>query len=232
MLVEAQEATLIGLDDSRSAQLLEQLRSGDSEVLIAPTAEAPGATATVTQVTDEAIDLTIHGDANVVEAIQAEGSGQICFAVDKEHYCFDAVVVSADRIDGALQLRVRRPQQVSLRQRRRFWRTALRNSTMVELHDEHNTWHCMGAMLNVSQAGLACRVDRCDADRLCVGGAVHAQFRLDGDNNPFSIDAELKAKTPTSDAARMILRLEFRWNENTDARERLNRVTRPSMGIG
>ena len=232
MLVEAQEPTLIDLDDISSALLLEQLRSGDSDVLIALTAETPGAAATVTHMTDEAIEVAIDDDTNIVKAFRAEGSCQVRFTSAKEHYCFDAAILSVDRIGQGLRLRVRRPRRVSLRQRRRFWRTAVRNSTTVELHTEHNTWHCKGAMLNVSEAGLACMVDRCDADRLRVGGAVHAKFRLDGDDAAFSVDAELKAETPTSDSARIILRLEFRWMDDTNARDRLDCVTRPSRAIG
>lgn len=86
-------------------------------------------------------------------------------------------------------------------------------------------------MLNVSEAGLACRIDRSDAGRLRIGDAVHAEFLLDGDDTAFSLDAELKAETPTDDSARVILRLEFRWMNDTDARRRLDRLTRPSTGI-
>lgn len=231
MLVEAHKLALVDLDDGRLSQLLEQLRSGDSSVLIAPTAEAPGAAATVTQVTDEAIEMAIHGDEDVIKEIQPRGSCLFSFTAGKEHYCFDAAVLSADRVGETLRLRVRRPKRVSLRQRRRFWRAPVRESTTVELDGELNEPQCIGAMLNVSAAGLACLVDRCDADRLRVGGAVHAKFRLDGDDTVFSIGTELKAATPTSDSARIILRLEFQWMGNTDARARLDRATRPSMGV-
>jgi len=226
MLVRATEPVLVELDVERSADLLTHLAAGHSETFIAPTADAPGVPATVTKMSQSVIEVTIDDHAHVSDLLRTGCTSQVRFTIKKEHYCFDTPVMSLDRVGESWHVRVRRPRRVSLRQRRRFWRTPVRSSTTVTLHVGHKALSGSGAMLNVSRAGLACLVDHDLADSLYVGETVGTTFHLDGDADPYSVTAELKAKTPTSDSARTILRLEFQWMGDNELCDRLDRITR------
>ncbi len=111
-------------------------------------------------------------------------------------------------------------------QRRRFWRASVHESTTVQITGDQSAAPSRGALLNVSPDGLACLACGADAEGWSVGDRLHMRFALDGDEQLYSVDATLRAKTPASDPEQIILRFQFLAESLTlQARQRLWRAT-------
>jgi c-di-GMP-binding flagellar brake protein YcgR len=134
---------------------------------------------------------------------------------------FATAVRRVDDRTGAVLLD--RPTAVYTRQRRRFWRAELRGSTDVQLRLPNGS-KATGRLLNISTHGLACRIDAAIGSVLRTGDRIPIVFSLDGAaSDRFELEAEVRAKTASSDPAQEILRVRF-VEEALDGatRERLN----------
>jgi c-di-GMP-binding flagellar brake protein YcgR len=149
------------------------------------------------------------------------------FSINNDSYGFDCEIESARRSGARLYLVISRPERAWVRQRRRFWRTTLRESTAITLTTPDGAASAQGAVLNVSVDGLACRVGCKQADELAIGDAVETRFTLDGDVKEFSLAGEIRGKTAAGSPDQVILRLQFTPTSMTeDDRLRIGRAVR------
>ena len=205
----ARSPKAVELDETRSGHLLRKARRTGVSVQILTTDEAPLACGRIVDVSDDALEIVLEDSPQPAQVFDAETDCQVRFTLSKEPCQFVAGVIRAADADGCVRVRLQRPKHLTVRQRRRFWRTEVSESSTVELVSADRALRCCGAMLNVSPGGLACRIERPLADQLNIGDGVHLRFDLDGDEEPFSLDGRIRAMTPASDTAQMIVGLQF-----------------------
>ncbi len=180
----------------------------------------------VVVMTPETLEVAANVGASAIEA----RSGAACvaqFSINNESYGFDCEIESAHWSGARLSLVISRPKRAWVRQRRRFWRTTLRESTAITLTTPDGAASAKGAVLNVSVDGLACRVGCKQAEGLSIGDAVKTRFTLDGDQKEFLLAAEIRGKTVAGSPDQVILRLQFTPTSMTeDDRLRIGRAVR------
>jgi len=127
-----------------------------------------------------------------------------------QRYQFTTTVQSAPIWGASQALALARPNELTVIDRRRFWRAKLAPSARVALEwahcgsrERHNA-----ALLNVSVDGLACRVDKLAASAIEVQTSVKARFRMRESTREFELDSLVMNKTPASDGG-FILGLQF-----------------------
>lgn len=127
-----------------------------------------------------------------------------------QRYQFAATVQSTPNWGASQALAFVRPTELTVIDRRRFWRARLAPSARVALEwthcgsrERHNA-----ALLNVSIDGLACRVDKLAASALEVQTSVTARFRMKESSREFQLEALVMNRTPASDGG-FIVGLQF-----------------------
>ena len=116
------------------------------------------------------------------------------------------------------------PTTIASLERRRSRRRDFREPVQVTLEttDGHAAAPRMATMLNLSGAGMACRVRETEARDLRVQQELRAAFRAGGSSVPFSLICRVVTLTHTGVAEHVVLGLEFMEGENlTGARIRL-----------
>lgn len=127
-----------------------------------------------------------------------------------QRYHFTTTVQSAPIWGASQALALVRPAELTVIDRRRFWRAKLAPSARVALEWTHcgSRERHSAALLNISVDGLACRVDKLAASAIEVQGAVKARFRMRDSTREFELDSIVMNKTPASDGG-FILGLQF-----------------------
>ncbi len=160
---------------------------------------------------DQVVEVRENGTRKC--AVEFEAGGQ--------PFSFSTVVVG---VAGSV-VALRQPTELSTTQRRRFWRARVRESTPVGIALPDGSLQCEADILNLSSAGLACRVERQRADSLSEGDRVTLNFEVEG-KGPWNVLAEVRAKTDTSDRGHVIVRLQFDGASlSSDLREQLQSLT-------
>jgi hypothetical protein len=146
------------------------------------------------------------------------------FMLDHAEYMFTSSILdfSTNGPSGALE--ILRPELLQTWQRRRFMRATVADSARVVLSapgDFDHPWFA-GDILNVSEDGLACRVERVDADRRAIGDVLGVKFPLGSDDRPHTLNAVVKSKTPGGTEGTIILGIQFDAGaEESEAKSRL-----------
>jgi len=140
-------------------------------------------------------------------------------------YVFPTCVLAAQRGDGAWRVEIARPEEIQVVQRRRFWRAQVQEPSTVHLSrpavDGSLDWSCRSTLLNVSASGLACLAAREYADGLEVAQTVRAVFRLRPSDEPFVIQAVVRAKTPAATEGQTVLGLQLELDGDPGQQRRL-----------
>ena len=79
----------------------------------------------------------------------------------------------------------------------------------LDTREYSGEWQCRAALLNVSLAGLACRLRAEDAAQLVIGQIVRAGFLIGSGPEPFSLDARVATMTPAGETGPSIAGVEF-----------------------
>lgn len=199
----------VELNGEQSRQVLEQtLRPGVPIRMVGASDEAP-VTARVRTVTNSTIELQVEWTADRTCPITPGACCVSQLGLSDDQFGFTTRVQRVVDHEDFLQVDLERPKLVWVRQRRRFRRAIVRQSSTVECSRREDGSTCGGPILNVSADGLACIVHRADADRLAVGDRLHIRFALEGNSDPLTLEADVMAKTPASDPSRTIIGLQF-----------------------
>lgn len=96
-------------------------------------------------------------------------------------------------------------------ERRRSRRRRLQTPTDVQLRGlgDESKWQCVGALLNVSHEGMACRINDRKASELCIRQSLQAVFRVGASTTPFDLTAMITNMTPAGTAGQQVIGLEF-----------------------
>ncbi len=120
---------------------------------------------------------------------------------------------------GAIEQSSHEPDRLAIRcaagvrvsERRRSPRRTLRSPSVVSLRgiDDQTDWSCTGAMLNVSDRGLACRVNAaCAADQR-IGQMVRFTYRVSSEGDPVQGEGRIVSVVPGGSPGARVLGMEF-----------------------
>jgi hypothetical protein len=240
----------VTIPEKQTRELLRQAVRAHAQVLIEPTGEPERAIRGFLTSGDQEvllIELSVRDAEGVGEML-----GRCCdvqvFLGDR--YLFHTRIVRGPQWHNGSQIALQTPQTLHACQRRRFWRAALASSSTVEL-----TWSTevsagkqgrpvatagrpdrrttRAALLNLSCAGLACKVDAEPAGSLPKGTPLSVTFVLPDSPQPFQFEAEVCNVTPATDG-RCLVGVQFHVSagsaEATRMRRRLqDTLYRPSV---
>lgn len=111
--------------------------------------------------------------------------------------------------------------------RRRTWRRRLQRPASVTVRPPGpaDRRGAVADMLNLSEQGLACRMETRDANRLPVGPLLTVSYTLPVVARPLVCPARIVNITPCGDPVRSIVGMEFVFsNEHDDQRRELRRA--------
>ncbi|HNO77536.1 MAG TPA: PilZ domain-containing protein [Phycisphaerae bacterium] len=118
---------------------------------------------------------------------------EVQFALDGQAYFF----TSSTLVCNEDCMQIGRPTNLHTWQRRRFMRASIAKSTAVKIMDLDMPGQLIGegAMLNVSQDGLACRLGRDVADRIDIDERIGVEFEIGDERIALAVDGRVKSKT-------------------------------------
>lgn len=224
---------LTGRDVTRSIQYARRTFTSITLTPVDDPSDRLALTGTIGKLSDDTVEIVLNLDSACM-AVPVD-SGAVLraeFDIAGQLYGFAARVRLTGTDDLNRLILLARPKKIWVRQRRRFWRTPVQASSKVVLRFVGETDTITGEILNVSVDGLGCRVAREDAFDLDSGDPLHASFTLAGDDEPFTVDCELRAKSPAGSSDHVILRIQFDAQTMAEHdRLRLARLVRPVSPI-
>lgn len=218
--------TLLELDQNQSGQVLTLACAARSEVVVCCEQPALQINARCIGLTERSIELS--AGTTPPEVNGAPCSVQL--APRHDRFLFESCVTGIEPVHGGSMLRLHRPENLFVSQRRRFWRAATVESSTARLADRARSFRIDAAVLNVSPDGFACRVERSDVRRLSVGDRLDAGLSLAGGGTPIDAVVTVRAITQGGDPGRFVVGVQFNPSTlATQERDRLIRHTRPAM---
>lgn len=211
-----------------SARVVERLVRTQASLTIEPRAPAEAAAliARVVAAAPESLILALDEAAPAAPHSLASVCCDVTAELGRERYLFSTNVMAVIDSDYPTRLEIARPEFLCAIQRRRFWRSAVCESTAVELSGGFgDDFHTRGSLLNASVEGIACRVPTAGADRSVIGRRVRASFALAGSPEPFQLDAVVRTKSPAATEDQIILGLQLvHCDTDDEQRRRLHQV--------
>lgn len=157
--------------------------------------------------------LSIHiqdTSKKILEALSVK-TFKIYFELSGGRYSFDTRLLDSSNGSTSITVVVEQPGKVLLVERRRTVRRRLRQPTVVHLSnaEDRATWKCRATMLNASEYGLACKIERVHAEALSMGQILFVKFRLGGESESFSLKASIINITDGGTDEHTVLGMEF-----------------------
>ncbi len=218
-----------GLDARQSNRVLELAARACAVVVLTPrTDEKLQLWGPIEAQSDESLWISLD-EANIgyVEDLQSVCCDGVLELGDAR-YLFDTNILAFRGSDDCMSVEVASPCKIRVIQRRRFCRAQLQESSEIELLDTNaapadgdDLRSHLGAMLNVSVEGLACRVPTETSDAFRPDQELQVRFTVLSDPEPFEFTALLKSKTPGGTPGMTVLGLHFKHSPNESAYHRL-----------
>lgn len=198
------------LDQAQSQVIIDKAIRGQAQVVLESAAIGPRSVNGFFLSGDSrAVLIELTGQHTLSPSTVANAECDVQFYNGKR-YRFSSTIQSAPQWGESRAIAVRRPEVISVSERRRLLRATLAPSSTVEL-----SWQCAGApfrcvatLLNVGAGGLACRVTADAASGIAPDATVIASFQLPWQGRSYRLSANVTNKTPGSDN-NMILGLAF-----------------------
>ncbi len=131
--------------------------------------------------------------------------------MDGQEYFFGADILNIKEQPEGFLVQLNRPTVLQTWQRRKFIRAKVADSTTIGISaaGDFERTKFDGAMLNVSEDGLACRVEKTAADYYAVDEVVGLKFKMQDCEKAITCNAKIKAKTPGGTPGTIILGMQF-----------------------
>ncbi len=214
----------IELDAQTSSRLLERVQRSNVSMTLAfsQCGEERAFEVLVASADSQILELSPKGGQRFDDILPSTCL-EVQFALDGQAYFFSSSTVACNEE----HMQIGRPTHLHTWQRRRFMRASIAKSTVVKLTDADDRGRAIGegAMLNVSQDGLACRLIRDVADRIDIDERIGVQFELGDKRELVAFEGRLKSKTAGGSVNTIIVGICFGQDAaNEAARETLNRL--------
>ncbi len=207
-------AVAIELDAQTSSRLLERAhRSRSQGTLVFTQCEQPCEVTVEIESTDaQTMHLATQQKDAIVNMLPSTCL-EVRFGLDGQEYFFASTAIEC----RDSQIVVGRPEQLHTWQRRRFLRASVAESAVVVLTEMGGSRHVRGegAMLNVSQDGLACRLTREVADRVDINEMVGVKFELGPEHSLVECCGRIKSKTAAGSTNAIIVGIQLDRNPDT-----------------
>lgn len=154
------------------------------------------------------------------------------FKMSGEEFLFTSVVLGVSQVPGGVDVELSYPDCIQMWQRRRFLRAAIADSTTVWLGapGDAGAGSAEGRLLNLSQEGLACRMQVAAADTCAIGDRVGLAFELNSAGSPFRFEGTVISKTAGGTPGTIIVGVHFDMDQCAcSERERLARALHAFM---
>ena len=204
-------SVVIEIAEGPSVRIVEQAVRRKAVVVFRPVGdrELSSMTGCIVEGTRETLSVQIEEG---IEETSVRGAHyDAVLKMDGQEYFFGADILSvAEQSDGWL-IQLNRPTMLQMWQRRKFIRAKVADSTTVGISaaGEFERTKFEGAMLNVSEDGLACRVEKAVADYYAVDEVVGLKFKMQDCEKDIACNAKIKAKTPGGTPGTIILGMQF-----------------------
>ncbi len=211
----------IELDAQTSSRLIE--RAGRTHAPLTLTFSQCGAdrVADLRIQSTDAQALCLEADKGAVDDVLPSTCLEVQFALDGQEYFFSSSTLEYTES----RIAIGRPERLYVWQRRRFLRASVAESAVVVLADAKGRVKGEGAMLNVSQDGLACRISRDTADRIEIDEIIGVKFELGQQRTYVECYGKLKSKIAAGSANAIIAGIHFEdCADSQDAKAQLNRL--------
>jgi c-di-GMP-binding flagellar brake protein YcgR len=158
---------------------------------------------------EQALLMEITGRPARDPNVLVDAAAQVQIYSDRR-YSFATTITAAPHWGDTRGLAIDRPPILTVIDRRRFVRARLAPSSLVKVGWRHAgaDHRRVATLLNISQDGLACRVEDPAALAIEVGDPLRAEFSLPGQHATFRLTATASNVTPAGGGA-TILGLQF-----------------------
>jgi len=131
--------------------------------------------------------------------------------IDQVRYTFEAECVQGSVGVESTTLRVRKPERMTLADRRRSPRRRFRGKTQVSLTgaEADVDRHAQAVMLNLSTEGIACLLAEHEAAHLRIGHALSLAFCVGASATPFTLNAHVSNITEGGTPGQVVVGLAF-----------------------
>jgi len=198
------------LDQTQSQMILDQAIRGQAQVVLESAAIGPRSVNGFFLSGDgRALLIELTGQHAMNPSAVVNGECEVQFFGGKR-YRFSSTIQGAPQWGESRAISVRRPEIISVSERRRLLRATLAPSSSVELtwQSAGGPFRCAAILLNVGAGGLACRVPADAARGIAPDATITAAFQLPWQGRAYRITANVTNKTPGSEG-NMILGLAF-----------------------
>lgn len=181
---------------------------------------------------DAGMIIQLHDDSELNGKEFSQKDIRVFFEISGNRYVFELKVAPLNCDDDAAALIVEKPKTVCLVERRRTVRRRLRQPTVVHLAciESDGDWKGRATMLNASEHGLACRIEKLDGNKLKPGQILNVEFHLGGESDSFKMKASIINMTGGGSEDQVILGMEFSEGYEFDMeRDRLRNALRTTM---
>ncbi len=215
--------TTVTVDKQATAKLLDEAVRQRASIHVRPGGENAVLAFSGTVTGSEGYDLTLE-----FSRLNAKGIGKLretkleaVIEVDQLRYAFESQCTNEPGPAETTTLRVRRPETMTLTDRRRSPRRRLRGRTEVSLSglDVDFEWLGQALMLNLSAEGMACRLAVRDAARLEVGQVLGVTFGLGASITPFNLNARVSNVTEGGTPGEVVVGLAFMADERLESNQ-------------
>jgi len=205
------EPLIVNLEPAQSVRALERIRRDAVTVSLSRLdKQAPQPIGgRITTLRHNALEIEVDACGDPQFRFEPGSRWLVQFELGNDRFGFEADAETSAREAARWVVTMRRPERIWVRQRRRFRRANLRESSTVTLTTARARARLSAALLNVSLDGLACRATRHDSAALKIGDVMSVEVRLQGEEEAISADADLRGKALAANPDDVILRLQF-----------------------
>ncbi|UCG17593.1 MAG: PilZ domain-containing protein [Phycisphaerales bacterium] len=217
------------LDARQSARILEQAVRTRARVTLRPHApiEGPELTGLIVAQTPQSFRVTLGDRITAPPRTLTRARCDAYLQVGRDRYVFATNIVALIDADPPVCLDIARPNVLHALERRRQGRARVHSSCPVHLYKAGDGTDNIGALLNASVDGIACRIPTAAADRTAIGDTLRVAFQLAGSTHQFDLQAAVRSKTPAGSERHTIvgLQFEFRGQDDPQRRQLANALT-------
>lgn len=201
------------LSERQSTRVLEQARRCKAPLELRPRTWEPEQCLTGQIEEADRVELLVEL-AGESDLDLGQLAGTCCdgeLALSGNRYLFGTSVIEAEWSDGSWRVRLSRPEQMLVAERRRFWRADVAPPSQVVITPQTvgELSPARAELYNLSPDGMACAVDQAAFDTLLIGEPIDLAFTLVGEDRTYVLPGIVCNKMPGATEGNFIVGIQF-----------------------